>query len=156
MDAIDFKILKILQKKARIPNVEVARKIGMAPSAVLERIKKLEARGIIDGYEVRLNPKRFNCSTIAFIFIKTRPASLAGETGKTLAGLEQIQEIHHLAGEDCLMVKIKVADTCELEHFLRKNITSLASVVSIKTFIALATHKESARIPLPETMEKNV
>ncbi|MCK5100520.1 MAG: winged helix-turn-helix transcriptional regulator, partial [Desulfobacteraceae bacterium] len=54
MDDIDYKILQILQKKARIPNVDVARKIGMAPSAILGRIKKLEDRGIIDGYEVRL------------------------------------------------------------------------------------------------------
>ena len=48
MDETDFKILKILQKKARVPNVEVAREIGLAPSAILERIIKLEARGLID------------------------------------------------------------------------------------------------------------
>ncbi|MCP4719899.1 MAG: winged helix-turn-helix transcriptional regulator, partial [Desulfobacteraceae bacterium] len=64
MDKTDLQILQILQKKARIPNVEVARTIGMAPSAVLERIKKLEARGIIEGYEVRLNPEMFNCTMI--------------------------------------------------------------------------------------------
>ena len=52
LDDVGLKILKILQKKARIPNVEVARQVKMAPSAVLERIRKLERQGYIDGYEV--------------------------------------------------------------------------------------------------------
>lgn len=56
IDEIDHQILEILQKKARVPNAEVARQVGMAPSAVLERIRKLEERGFIEGYEVRLNP----------------------------------------------------------------------------------------------------
>ena len=62
IDEISLKIIKILQNKARIPNVEVARQVGMAPSAVLERIRKLEKQGFIDGYEVRLNPRRFRMS----------------------------------------------------------------------------------------------
>ena len=56
IDEIDHRILEILQEKARVPNAEVARQVGMAPSAVLERIRKLEERGFIEGYEVRLNP----------------------------------------------------------------------------------------------------
>ena len=70
IDAVSLKILKILQEKARIPNVEVARQVGMAPSAVLERIRKLERQGFIDGYEVRLNPKRFAKSLVAFVRVK--------------------------------------------------------------------------------------
>lgn len=67
MDKLNLKILKILQEKARIPNAEVSRLINLAPSAVLERIRKMESQGIIDGYEVRLNPTRFNCAQISFI-----------------------------------------------------------------------------------------
>jgi len=67
IDEISLQIIRILQKKARIPNVEVARKVGMAPSAVLERIRKLEKLGIIDGYEVRLNPAHFGREMVAFV-----------------------------------------------------------------------------------------
>ena len=74
IDEISIKILKILQEKARIPNVEVARQVGMAPSAVLERIRKLEKQGFIDGYEVRLNPHRFQRSLVGFIHIATGTA----------------------------------------------------------------------------------
>ncbi|MBC2704531.1 Lrp/AsnC family transcriptional regulator [Desulfobacula sp.] len=153
MDGTDLQILKILQKKARVPNVEVARTIGMAPSAVLERIKKLEARGVIEGYEVRLNPDMFNCSMIAFIQIKVTAQARLIETGELLSKIDQIQEVHYLAGEDCLMVKLRVADNIELETILRTQIATLDVVKDTKTFIALSTYKESAKIMLPETFE---
>ncbi|MCP4114788.1 MAG: Lrp/AsnC family transcriptional regulator [Desulfobacteraceae bacterium] len=148
MDATDFKIVKILQNKARIPNVEVARQIGMAPSAVLERIKKLEARGIIDGYEVRLNPERFNRSMIAFVEVRVRDAASIRETGRKLADLEAVQEVHFLAGNDSLLVKLRVSDTNELESLLMTEISAIQTILSTKTEIALATFKETARIPI--------
>lgn len=152
MDNTDLQILQILQKKARIPNVEVARNIGMAPSAVLERIKKLEARGVIQGYEVRLNPDMFHCAMIVFIHIKVvSPAELV-QTGETLAKIDHIQEVHHLAGEDCLMVKLRVESNTELETILRTQIATLDGVKETKTFIALSTFKETAKIMLPETL----
>jgi len=152
VDKTDLQILQILQKKARIPNVEVARNIGMAPSGVLERIKKLEAQGIIEGYEVRLNADMFHCSTIAFIQIKLTSPSRLAETGRRLADIEQIQEVHSLSGEDCLMIKLRVASNTELETILRTQIASLDAVKDTKTLIALSTYKESAKILLPETL----
>lgn len=153
MDTIDFKILSILQNKARIPNVEVARAIGMAPSAVLERIKKLEAQGIIDGYEVRLNPEQFHRSTIAFIRVRMKSPSMIRSAGESLAQLEEIQEVHFLSGEDCLMAKVRVADTRELDLFIREKITEIPGITHTTTSVALSTYKETARIPLIETPE---
>ena len=149
MDDTDLQILQILQKKARVPNVEVARNIEMAPSAVLERIKKLEAQGVIEGYEVRLNPDMFNCSMIAFIQIKVMTPARLAETGKTLSKIEQIQEVHLLAGDDCLMVKLRISDNKQLETILKTQIATLDAVKDTKTLIALSTYKESAKIMLP-------
>ncbi|MEA2060945.1 MAG: Lrp/AsnC family transcriptional regulator [Thermodesulfobacteriota bacterium] len=150
MDLIDFKILTILQNKARIPNVEIARQIKMAPSAVLERIKKLEARGIIEGYEVRINPKRFNSSLVAFIQVRLRDASANKSTGKDLAQIEEIQEIHNISGADCLLIKLRTTDIATLEKILSEKITSRKNVKSVKTHISLCIFKETARIALTE------
>ncbi len=150
MDKVDLQILQILQKKARVPNVEVARKIGMAPSAVLERIKKLEAQGIIEGYEVRLNPEMFNCSMVVFIRIKVSAPAKLEKIGKSLSKIEQVQEVHYLAGDDCLMLKLRVSENNELEHILRTKITCFDGIKDTKTFIALSTYKESAKIKLNE------
>ena len=149
MDDIDYKILQILQKKARIPNVDVARKIGMAPSAILGRIKKLEDRGIIDGYEVRLNPDHFTQSMVAFIQIKLKNAPIIQDTCKILAEIEQVQEVHHLAGEDCIMIKLRASEPKELEKILRKKINIIENILNTKTSIALATYKESTQIVIP-------
>ncbi|MCG8640444.1 MAG: Lrp/AsnC family transcriptional regulator [Desulfobacterales bacterium] len=152
MDNIDLQILKILQKKARIPNVEVARNVGMAPSAVLERIKKLEARGVIQGYEVRLNPEMFNCDMIAFIKIRATASNRLPETGRAISKIEQVQEVHYLAGEDCIMAKLRVKNNVELETVLNKEIAAIDGVKDTRTSIALSTYKESAKIVLPETI----
>lgn len=148
MDETDFRILKILQEKARIPNIEVARKIGMAPSAILERIKKLEAKGIIDGYEVRLNPGHFHRAMIAFIYVRMNNPSCMDQTGKKIAEFEEIQEVHYLAGDDCLMVKLRASDHTDLEKILRTKIAPIKGVKSTKTCIVLSTFKETSRLPL--------
>ena len=57
IDDVDAKILTILQQDARASSAEIARQIGMAPSAIHERMRKLEARGVIEGYETRVNPE---------------------------------------------------------------------------------------------------
>jgi Lrp/AsnC family leucine-responsive transcriptional regulator len=148
IDAVSLKILKILQKKARIPNVEVARQVGMAPSAVLERIRKLEKQGFIDGYEVRLNPKRFAKSLVAFVKVKINKLSDEKKVGEKLSRIPQIQEVHYVAGEDAFLVKVRVADTEDLGRLTRDKIAAIASVQSTQTAIALSTYKETARIPI--------
>ena len=153
IDAVSLKILKILQEKARIPNVEVARQVGMAPSAVLERIRKLEKQGFIDGYEVRLNPKRFAKSLVAFVRIQINKLGDEKKVGEQLSRIEQIQEVHYVAGEDSFLVKIRAADTEELGRLTRDKIASIATVQSTRTAIALSTYKETARIPI-EKIEK--
>jgi len=149
IDDISMEILKILQDKARIPNVEVSRQVGLAPSAVLERIRKMEKSGIIDGYEVRLNPERFSRSQISFIHITTRlhdPSQ--GSIGDQLAAIPEIQEVHFIAGEDGYLVKVRTANTEELGDMLRNQIAKIEGVVSTRTTTVLHTYKETSRIPI--------
>jgi Lrp/AsnC family leucine-responsive transcriptional regulator len=151
MDEISFKILKILQEKARVPNIEVARQVGMAPSGVLERVRKLEKEGIIDGYEVRLNPTRFDRGLVAFVFIRLQAGSDQSGFGNALAAIADVQEVHYVAGEDGFMVKVRVSDTAQLERVRREKIAALPQVRSTRTVIALHTYKETARIPLDDS-----
>jgi Lrp/AsnC family leucine-responsive transcriptional regulator len=150
IDETSLKILKILQEKARIPNVEVARQVGLAPSAVLERIRKLEKQGIIDGYEVRLNPKRFAKSLVAFVSVKLKKPADEIKVGKQLAGIPEVQEVHYVAGDDAFLVKVRVADTQALGRLTRDKIASNAVVQSTQTSIVLSTYKETAKIPIDE------
>ena len=148
LDEISLNILKILQEKARIPNVEVARQVGMAPSGVLERVRKLEKKGYIDGYEVRLNPKRFNRSLVAFIIVYTQKATDEKGVAKSLSIIPEVQEVHYIAGEDAFLIKIRVSDNEELGRFIRKKVSPLKAVKATRTCIVLSTYKETARIPI--------
>lgn len=148
LDAISLQILHILQEKARIPNVEVARQVEMAPSAVLERIRKMERQGIIDGYEVRLNPEQFDRRQIAFVEVRTRLVGDDPHVGEALAAIPEVQEVHYVAGNDGYLVKLRVADTCELALLIREKIGVIDAVVSTRTATVLQTYKETARIPI--------
>ena len=131
-----------------MPNSEVARQVGMAPSGVLERVRKLEKQGIIDGYEVRLNPERFGRSLVGFVFVTTAPGADEAAVGKALAKIRDVQEVHYVAGEDGFMVKLRASDTAMPTASGARKSPACRRSDSTRTLIALATFKETARIPL--------
>ncbi len=147
IDEIDFQILNILQEKARIPNAEVARQVGMAPSAVLERIRKLEERGIIEGYEVRLNPRPFGQGLAAFLMVEADPSG-NGKLGERLANIQGVQEVHQVAGADGYLVKVRAADAASLGRLLREDFLAIPGIRTTRTQIVLNTVKETRRIDL--------
>lgn len=146
MDEINLKIIRILQEKARIPNIDVARQIDMAPSAVLERIRKLEKQGYIDGYEVRLNPEKFNREMIAYITVIENAISGAHNLGHELSKVQGVQEVHYITGNDSYLIKMRVADHGEVRRLVREEIQSLPRVASTHTSIVLETFKETSAI----------
>ena len=146
MNEIDKKILKILQKNARITNVEIARQIKMAPSAVLERIRRLEKKNIIQKYGVVINPHEIKKNLLAFVLVKASGPIVDNKTAKELAKVDEIQEVHMVAGEDCFLVKIRAENTEELSSLLRNKIAKIKSISSTSTTIVLETVKESSDI----------
>jgi Lrp/AsnC family leucine-responsive transcriptional regulator len=148
LDETDRKILNILQEKARVPNVEVARQVEMAPSAVLERIRKLENQGFIDGYEVRLNPKQFGMSLVAFITVKLTDLRQEREVGNQLKRIPEVQEVHYVAGEDAFLLKVRVSDTDQLGLLIREQLAAIPAVGSLRTSIVFSTYKETALFPI--------
>ena len=148
MDKTNLKILRILQKKARIPNIEVSRLINLAPSAVLERIRKMEGNGIISGYEVRLNPDRFGYPLVSFIQIHLTPECDHRQVSDILSARSEILEVHFVAGDDCFLVKTRTSGTEQLNTLLQDLSASIIGVSNTRTFVVLSTHKETAQIPL--------
>jgi Lrp/AsnC family leucine-responsive transcriptional regulator len=150
MDGIDRQILKILQSDARTSNAELARQVGLAPSAVLERVRKLEERGIVRGYEARLNPADVDLGLLAFVYVRTDERLGSPIAERQLAEIPEIQEVHHIAGEDCFLVKLRVANTEALQTLLRERIGAIPTVRSTRTTIVLASVKETATLPVPD------
>ncbi len=154
IDEIDRKIVNILQGQARMPNAQIAAELGMAPSAILERVRKLEAAGVIQCYETRINPRAVGLGLVAFIFVRADEPIGSYKTGKLLAKIPEVQEVHNVAGEDCYLVKVRVADTEALGRLLRDQFGTLKNVRSTRTTIALATLKETIQLPLADHSEE--
>jgi Lrp/AsnC family leucine-responsive transcriptional regulator len=148
LDDTDRQIIAFLQRDARMANAEIARRLGMAPSAIYDRIRKLEERHLIDGYEARVNPKAVGLGLTAFIFVRGEDGVGDTRIGTLLAKIPEAQEVHHVAGEDCYLLKVRVADTDALGTLLRERIGAIKSVRSTRTTIALGTLKETYRLPI--------
>ena len=141
-------ILETLQSDARISNAEIGRRIGLAPSAVFERIKKLEERGAVRGYNANIDPAAVDLGLLAFVLVRADERGGAPRTEADLVAIPEVQEVHHVAGEDCFMLKVRARDTAALNDLLANQIGSLESVRSTKTTIVLRTAKETSTIPI--------
>lgn len=147
IDDTDKKILTILQTNARTSNADIARAVGKAPSAVLERVRRLERRGIILGYEARINPKAVGKALTAFTFVRTEEAVGSTDAGRLLGDIPEVLEVHHTAGEDCYLVKVRVEDTEALGALL-KRFGAIPQARDTRTTIVLTTVKETSGMDL--------
>ena len=148
IDEIDRQILSILQMDARTSNAELARRVGMAASATLERLRKLEQQGVITGYAARLDPRQLGAGLLAFVFVRADEGVVAERTEATLARIPEVQEVHHIAGEDCFLLTVRTADTAALGRLLRERIGAIATVRSTRTTIVLNTVKDETALPV--------
>ncbi len=148
---IDKQILNIIQQDARISNAEIARQVGLAPSAVLERVKKLEERGVIKGFEARLDAAQLDFGLTAFIAVRT--SNCCYETDEFLLAIPEVLEIHDVAGDDSYLLKVRVKNTEDLSKLMRERFKNVPNIASTKTTIVLQTIKETNALPIHETSE---
>lgn len=144
----DKRITNILQKDARTTNAEVARQLDMAPSAIHERVKKLEAKGVIRSYEARLDHKALGLNLVAFVSVKTSDHDLNMVVGEQLTKIPEVQEVHSITGDDCYLIKVITKDPESLGILLRDKIGSIDNVSWTRSSIVLGTLKETTKLPL--------
>jgi Lrp/AsnC family leucine-responsive transcriptional regulator len=148
IDDTDTEILWFLQDNARITQSDIAKAVGLAPSAVLERVRKLEAKGVITGYLAQIDPHVVDRALLAFIAVRTTEHGPEMPSAMTLAEIPEVLEVHHVAGEDCYLLKVRARDAEHLGQLLRMRISSVPGVTSTRTTIVLETMKETARLPI--------
>lgn len=150
IDEKDSRILELLQKDGRATNVELARAVELTPSSTLERVRKLEERGFIKGYTATLDPHALGLGLVAFIFVRVDDINdvlgTSDQTAEELAALPSVQEIHHLAGEDCFLVKVRARDTDDLYRILKEEFGPFKAIRSTRTTIVLKTVKETQHL----------
>jgi len=153
IDEIDGKIIELLQDNARIAQADVARAVGLAPSAVLERIRKLETRGVIRGYTALVDPRTLGQGMLAFVSVRTEESPGDDSVARALAQCPEVLELHHVAGDDCYLLKVRARDAEHIGHLLRHRFGRIPGVRSTRTTIVLETVKETPRMAVPTAGE---
>ena len=150
IDEIDRQILMLLQTDARISNAAIAEQVGLTTSTVHDRVKKLERKGIIKGYVAVVDAELLDKSISAFIRLTVGSGATnyleSKESIKTVCESESdVIECHAVAGEDCYVMKARVANPQELERLVDR-IRCNAPVSRSTTGIVLSTLKETTLV----------
>ena len=132
LDEKDLRLLSILEEDARLPWTRIAKMMGLSEATIYLRVKKLVNLGIIEGFTVKLNPKRLGLRHEAFVFIKVKAAKIQS-VAKSLAKVKYGVEVYEVTGERQLLIKV-LAPTVE---DLSKTIDEIASIDGVEEVVTI-------------------
>ena len=150
LDAIDRKILGILQSDSRITMQELADKVGLSVSPCHRRVRLLESRGVITRYMALVDQKSLGLPVSVFISIKLERQKEAdlNRFAKAISGWEEVLECYLMTGNRDYLLRVVVADLASYEAFLTNRLTRLDGIASIESSFALSQVKYTIALPI--------
>ena len=150
LDAIDRRILAVLQADARVSNAALAEAVGLSPSPCLRRVRALEAMGVIKGYAALIEPGAVGLPISVFVQVTLeRQVEQALETfERAIQTRPEVMECYLMTGDADYLLRVVVSDLTAYERFLKEHLTRVAGVASIKSSFALNQVKYSTALPL--------
>jgi Lrp/AsnC family transcriptional regulator for asnA, asnC and gidA len=146
LDPIDKKLLNLLQADAKLPYADLAKRLGVSTSGIHKRVKRLIDSGVIKRFAAVVEPQVIGKKLKAFIGVATNPGCCA-EVKSQLIKRPEVLEIHEVAGEHDLFLKLITDDTLTLNDILHQ-LDSIPGVSSTRTLIVLKTEKETSAVPI--------
>lgn len=144
LDSYNDAILQNLQRDGRMSNIELAKNVGLSPSACLRRVQELERRGILKGYRAIIDPKAMGKDVVVFVMVglsgHLRKDSLAFEAAMDQA--PEVQECHNITGSVEYLLRVEVADLSAYKAFHGDRLGRLSMVGSITSHIVLGASKD--------------
>jgi Lrp/AsnC family transcriptional regulator, leucine-responsive regulatory protein len=147
LDDTDIRILGLLQEDCRTPLARLGEHVGLSAPAVMERIKKLEAAGVVIGYHAVIDGRRIGLDVTAFIGVLTSDPDSIEQFEQQVTNLQDVLECHHVTGEHTFLLKVKTANTRTLERLITR-IRSIDGVARTETTVVLSTHVERVQLGL--------
>ncbi len=150
LDQIDRDILAALQTDGRITNVALAKQVGLSPTPCLERVKSLEAAGLIRGYAAQLSPAALGLGLTVFVQIAIERTSqqVFDDFRAAVQAIPEIQECHMVAGGYDYLLKVRVPDMAAYRHFLGAVLSGVPGIRETHTYPVMEQVKETTSVPL--------
>jgi len=145
VEDIDRQILALLARDGRMSFTDLGKATGLSTSAVHQRVRRLEQRGVIRGYAAVVDAEAVGLSLTAFVSVTPLDQSAPDDVPDRLSGLEEIEACHSVAGDENYILKVRVATPGALEQLLAR--IRAAAGVSTRTTIVLSTPYEARPLP---------
>ena len=147
MDSKDYNILKELLHNGRETNLEISKRIKLAPSATLGRIKSLEEAGYINGYSARINHNKVGVKLICYTHVRVDSNNFINEVATSLCDIEEVLEVYEVMGASSYFVKLAAVNNEDAQRIIQK-IGDIQKVSHIESFLVLRELKyEAGRVP---------
>lgn len=149
-DAVDLAILDQLQADSKITNARLAQRVGISPPSTLERVKKLEASGVIRGYAALVDAQAVGKSVVAMVHVTLREHGVEclERFKRAVEAFEEVQCAWHTAGEEDFICKVLVSDMQQYERFVVHRLSAVPNIGRVRTSFCLSEVKNETRIPL--------
>ena len=141
LEPLDAKIVRLLAEDGRLSFAELGRRTGLSTSATQQRVRRLEERGVLNGYAARVDPAKVGLDITAFVSIRPMDASQPDDSPERLAPLDEIVSCYSVAGEESYILQVRVATPLALEDLLAR--IRAAANVSTRTTMVLSTPYEN-------------
>ena len=153
LDAIDLRLLALLQEDGRATHRELARQVDLSPPGLQKRLRKLEDKGVIQGYAALLDRQALGLDLLCFVQVTLahHEPEMIARFRDDLGQIPEVLECHHLTGEFDYLMKVLVRNQQHLETFLFEKLTPIPGVDKVRTSIVLREIKESTSLPLEWT-----
>src|SRR3954468_11539169 len=125
MDAIDYKAIDLLQQMGRVSWTNLGESLGMTGPAAAERVRRLEESGVIRGYAALVDPEAVGAILTAFVAVTLDRPEHRKAFLKKVAGLDEIQECHHVAGDDDYLLKVRCRGPRDLDRVISEELKSV-------------------------------
>ena len=149
LDDTDRRILALVQKDASLAQAEIGKRVGLSTAAVHERVKKLEAAGVIRRWVAVVDPAAVGAQVCAYVEVFFEHPKFEKGFLEGVKKLDAVQECHHITGEFSLLLKVRVADMPSLQALLLEKLSGHEGVRQTRTVMVLSTVKEESYV---ETM----
>ena len=150
MDNVDRKIVRELQKNARLTNQELAERVNLSPSPCLRRVRKLEEAGILSGYNARVDQEQYGLPMNVFISVRLNVQNEASirEFEAGVNALDHVMECYLIAGSRDYLMRVVSEDLKSYEHFIRDELTKIPGIASIESSFAFGNVKSQSVFPV--------
>ncbi|MDJ0708124.1 MAG: Lrp/AsnC family transcriptional regulator [Leptolyngbyaceae cyanobacterium MO_188.B28] len=150
LDTLDLKIVRRLMHQGRMTWSDLANSLGLSAPAAADRVRRLEERGVIQGYSALIEPNSLGYNLTAFVSVSLERPEHRDAFLQKIGSLAEIQECHHVTGEDDYLLKVRCRGTQDLERLISEELKSLPGLLRTRTAIALSTVKETPALPIRE------